>query len=130
MAEVLMKARRKHTAYLTEELVRALDHSYYERRLTEPISKQDFFEELLWRGLRLRGGSRDGSPSSFAPATTARQATPPPAPPTAAPPAPAEPPRQTHASSPERRRMTALDRLRAQAEPGRPSPIRSAADPG
>jgi hypothetical protein len=130
MAEVLMKARRKHTAYLTEELVRALDHSYYERRLTEPISKQDFFEELLWRGLRLRGGSRDGSPSSFAPATTPRQAAPPPAPPTAAPPAPAEPPRQTHASSPERRRMTALDRLRAQAEPGRPSPIRSAADSG
>jgi hypothetical protein len=26
--------------------------------------------------------------------------------------------------------VTALERLRAQAEPGRPSPIRSAADPG
>jgi hypothetical protein len=125
MAEVLMKVRRKHTAYLTEELVRALDRSYYERRVTEPISKQDFFEELLWRGLRLRGSS----PFS-APATTAGQAAPPLAPPTPAPPAAAAPPRQTHASSPERRRVTALDRLRAQAEPGRPSPIRSAADPG
>jgi hypothetical protein len=124
MAEV-PKVRRKHTAYLTEDLVRALDHSYYERRLTEPISKQDFFEELLWRGLRLRGSS----PVS-ASAITARQAAPLPAPPTPAPPAAAAPPRQTHASSPERRRMTALDRLRAQAEPGRPSPIRSAADPG
>ena len=67
MAEV-PKVRRKHTAYLTEDLVRALDRAYYERRLTEPISKQDFLEELLWRGLRLRGGSRDGSPSSVAPA--------------------------------------------------------------
>ena len=74
-----MKVRRKHTAYLTEELVRALDRSYYERRLTEPISKQDFFEELLWRGLRLRGSS----PFS-APATTAGQAAPPLAPPTPA----------------------------------------------
>jgi hypothetical protein len=124
MAEVL-KVRRKHTAYLTEDLVRALDRSYYERRLTEPISKQDFFEELLWRGLRLRGSS-----SVSASATTGRQAAPPPAPPAVAPPAAAAPPRQTHPSSPERRRMTALDRLRAQAEPGRPSPIRSAADPG
>jgi hypothetical protein len=125
MAEALMKVRRKHTAYLTEELVRALDRSYYERRVTEPISKQDFFEELLWRGLRPRGSS----PFS-APATTAGQAAPPLAPPTPAAPAAAKPPRQTHASSPERRRVTALDRLRAQAEPGRPSPIRSAADPG
>ncbi len=129
MAEVA-KVRRKHTAYLTEDLVRALDHSYYERRLTEPISKQDFLEELLWRGLRQRAGSRESSPSVLASASTARPATPPPAPSAAAPPAPAEPRRQAHASSPERRRMTALDRLRAQAEPGRPSPIRSAADPG
>ena len=120
-----MKVRRKHTAYLTEELVRALDRSYYERRLTESISKQDFFEDLLWRGLRLRG-----SPSLSAPASPALQAAPLPAPSTPAPPPAATPPRQAHASSPERRRVTALDRLRAQAEPGRPSPIRSAADPG
>ena len=83
MAEV-PKVRRKHTAYLTEDLVRALDRAYYERRLTEPISKQDFLEELLWRGLRLRGSH--GSPSVLAPASTAPQAAPPPAPPTAAPP--------------------------------------------
>ena len=125
MAEV-PKVRRKHTAYLTEDLVRALDRAYYERRVTESISKQDYLEELLWRGLRMRGA---GSPSVLAPASTAPQADPPPALPTAAPPPP-EPPRQTHASSPPRHRMTALDRLRAQAEPGRPSPIRSAADPG
>ena len=114
-----MKARRKHTAYLTEELVRALDHSYYRASTHGAHSKQDFFEELLWRGLRLRGSS----PFS-APATTAGPAAPPLAPPTPAAPAAAKPLRQTHASSLERRRVTALDRLRAQADPGRPSPIR------
>ena len=47
-----MKVRRKHTAYLTEELVRALDRSYYERR-----THGAHLEAGLLRGAALAGTS-------------------------------------------------------------------------
>jgi hypothetical protein len=120
--------RRKQTAYLTDDLVQALDHAYYQRRVTEPISKQEFFEQLLWRALRLRDGSRAALASLSPPSELASPVAGPTSPPPASPPATAEPTRKPP-PTPGRRRPTALERLRAQAQPGRPSAIRSAADP-
>lgn len=117
--------RHKYTIYPTEDLQRALERAYHERCMTDPLSKQEFLDEILWTGLRTRAKSRLPIDAAVPPVT---------------PPAPTSKNRPVRAgqarsappvdplTTPRAPRMSAMEQLKARTAPGRPAPIVSAAD--
>jgi len=140
--------RRGHTIYITQEVWTALDRRYLESRIQSAggLSKMEFIEQVLLAGMeavRPGGTVRPAARSqSEAPPTRSRAAklTTPRAIEADAGESEARAPdpasevktkepvasRETPAAS--NRRASALDRLKQASEPGRPAPIRSAAD--
>lgn len=111
------RRRRAHTVYLTEEVWQALGRRHLELRLqgTAPDSKIEFVEQVLRVGLAAIG-PKGKAPAAWEAKPAAHQAD------------EVEP---TAAARPQStsRRTTVMDRLLQASDPGRPAPIRSAADP-
>lgn len=140
--------RRGHTIYVTQEVWTALDRRYLESRIQSAggLSKMEFIEQVLLAGMEAvkPGSTVRPAARSQSEAAPARSRSAKPAAPraieavtgeseaaTAAPAAEVKteepvPSRETPATS--NRRANALDRLKQASEPGRPAPIRSAAD--
>lgn len=145
-AKLADRRRRAHTVYLTEEVWQALGRRHLELRLqgTAPDSKIEFVEQVLRMGLAAIGpkgkapaawetkpaGQPHGTEAAVAAVDKADEQ-PRPAPgygPAAHQADEAEPTANARPQSTPRR-TTVMDRLLQASDPGRPAPIRSAADP-
>ncbi len=140
--------RRGHTIYVTQEVWTVLDRRYLESRIQSAgaLSKIEFIEQVLLAGMDAvtPGSTVQLAARSQSEAPTPRSRAAKPAAPraievgageseaeTAAPVAEVkteEPVPSREMPPASNRRANALDRLKQASEPGRPAPIRSAAD--
>lgn len=126
--------RRARTIYLSDEVWEALDVAYMEERVARTragggsIRKTEFIEGIIETHLKRREG---GSTTPRRRATAAPAAGVAPEPEPTASPSPAEAARSAVPARPRPRRAgSALERMRAASDPGRPAAIESAAQRG